>query len=176
LTNRRRHDILSIEILLLKILLKNNVFKEYYEYIDIKYIKENTRELSFIYLVLIDLQNKFSKDISVEELQGAFYATYPDVDKTIYNMLFEQLYAANVSDEVANDIVQRMLAKKRALKISEVAFQVSQGFKTQEDLYALLHDQPPPVATTLPESDTDLELIVEPYNAIPVLCKHVSNL
>ncbi len=151
---------INIELLLLKILCINTVFKEYKEYIILKEIKESNRELFFIYSVLIELQEKYNKDISVEELQGAFYATYPDVDKTTYNMLFEQLHAADISNEIAADIVQRMLAKKRALKISEVAFQVSQGFKTQEDLTKLFTEQPTQVTATIPESDTDLETIV----------------
>ena len=113
-----------------------------------------------MYSVLVDLQEKHNKDISVDELQGAFYATYPDVDKTTYNILFEQLYAADVSPDMANEIVQRMLVKKRALKISEVAYQVSQGFKTQDELDLLFSATPVTATTTLPESDTDLETIV----------------
>ena len=151
---------INIDVLLLKILLLNTIYKEYKEYIVLKEIKENNRELYFLYVILIELHDKYNKDISVEELQGAFYATYPNVDKTAYNMLFEQLAAAVVSPEMANEIVQRMLTKQRALKISEVAFQVSQGLKTQDDLTALFTEQPKEVATTLPESDTDLETIV----------------
>jgi len=151
---------ISIELLLLKTLLKNNTYKEYKEYIDIKYLKENHREVSFLYSILISLHDTLNKDLSVAELQGAFQATYPDADNTTYGLLFDQLYAADISEEAGANIVQRMLEKKRALKISEVAFQVSQGFKTQDDLMSLMTEQPHRIATTIPESDTDLETIV----------------
>lgn len=151
----------SQEILLLKSLLNNNNYKEYKEYIDIKYLKENHRELSFLYNVLIELQEKHGKDISLDELVGVFYSSFPEANKDIYDLLIQQLYEADISNEVASDLVARLLEKKRALKISEVAYQVSQGFKTQEDLAALFSEQPVPVITTLPPSNTDLELIVQ---------------
>lgn len=151
----------SQEILLLKSLLNNNNYKEYKEYIDIKYLKENHRELSFLYNVLIELQEKHGKDISLDELVGVFYSSFPEANKDIYELLIQQLYEADISNEVASDLVARLLEKKRALKISEVAFQVSQGFKTQEDLATLFSEQPVSVITTLPPSNTDLELIVQ---------------
>lgn len=161
LTKEGKPDIISIELLLIKLLLDNNIFKEYYEYIDLKHLKENHREISFIYETLIALHSKHSTDLSLAELQGAFYANYPEADPKIYGLLFNQLESADVSEHVAADIVQKLVARKRALKLSELAFQVSQGLKTQEDLDSFYTSKPVEIQTSLPESDTDLDTIIQ---------------
>lgn len=152
---------ISIELLLVKILLRYETFVEYREYIDTKFLRENHRELSFIYETLISLQDKYQRDLSMDDLQGAFYATYPEVDNKLYSLLFDQLRNADISEHVAADIVQKLVARKRALKLSELAFQVSQGLKTQEDLDSFYTSKPVEVQTNLPESDTNLDTIIQ---------------
>lgn len=161
MTIGRKPDIISIELLLIKILLKNSIYNEYKEYIDRKYLKENHRELSFLYETLIALQEQHATDFSVDDLQGVFHATYPEADAKVYGALFTQLRAADISNAVAEDIVQKLVARKRALKLSELAFQVSQGLKTQEELDSFYTSKPIEIVTSLPESNTDLETIIQ---------------
>lgn len=84
---------------------------------------------------------------------ASFYATYPDSDKDVYGLLFKQIAAAEVTPDVGRDIVKQTIDKKKALKISETAFQVAQGFKTFEDLQTLLEDKSEPTFTDLPISE-----------------------
>ena len=150
---------LNPELLLLRLLLKYNIYNTYKEYIDIKSLKETHREISFLYLVLIDLYTKYQRDISIEEFVLYFYTLYPESDKTLYNTLFDQIAAAEIPEDSANDIVLQITNRKRALKLSELAFQVAQGFKTQDDLTEFIKDTPPSKALAMPlqEVTTNLE-------------------
>lgn len=71
-----------------------------------------------------------------------------------------------MSDEVGKDIVLQTIQRKRALQLSELAFQVGQGFKTQEDLNEFLAKQEPSSvdsSTNIPEVTTDLEQLLSDH-------------
>lgn len=154
---------INYEILLLKVLLDKDRFNSFKEYIDLKYLKENFREISFLYTSLLSLHEKTDQSLSVDDLQGAFFASYPESDRTIYGAFFEQLYAANVSEVVAEDIIQGLLRKKQNLKLSELSFAVAQGLKPQEELDNFLSKTSVDAPTDLPdyEVSTDLEELLK---------------
>lgn len=63
-----------------------------------------------------------------------------------------------MTPDVGRDIVEKVVARKRALALSELAFQVSQGIKQQEDLDNFLKQTPAKVEQfSLNEVNTDLE-------------------
>jgi replicative DNA helicase len=68
-----------------------------------------------------------------------------------------------VTPDVGLDIVQKTIERKQALKLSELAFQVSQGIKTQDELSAFLAAAPKVAETitqSLNEVTTDLEQLL----------------
>lgn len=154
---------INYEVLLLKVLLDKDRFNSFKEYIDLKYLKENFRELSFLYQTLLSLHEKTNQSLSVDDLQGAFFASYPESDRTIYGAFFEQLYAANVSEVVAEDIIQGLLRKKQNLKLSELSFAVAQGLKPQEELDNFLSKTSVEAPSDLPDYEvtTDLEELLK---------------
>jgi replicative DNA helicase len=79
--------------------------------------------------------------------------------------LFDQLAKSTVTPDVGLDIVKQIVSKKRALKLSELAFQVGQGLKTEEDLQSFLAESPVQAtdALTLKEVDNDLEQLLSSH-------------
>jgi replicative DNA helicase len=106
------------------------------------------------------LHEKHAHDLSLDELVAAFYAVNPEADQTIYGNLFDQLAKATITPDVGRDVVEQTLLRKRALKLSELAFQVASGVKTQDELNEFIANnkaEPTAHQTTLPEVSTDLE-------------------
>jgi replicative DNA helicase len=109
------------------------------------------------------LHEKHQQTLTLEELYLEFYTTYPDSDKKTYDFLFEQLAALVVTDEVAKDVVNKTVERKRALALSELAYQVANGTKTHEELQRFISGTSGPVdssRTSLPEVDNDLEQLL----------------
>lgn len=151
---------LNYELLLLKILLNKELFNQYKDYIDLKYLKEVHRELSFLYQCLFILHESHQGSFTVDDLAGFFYASYPEADHVLYETLFKQLREFSVTPDVGLDIVNKTLERKHALKLSELAFQVASGFKTQEELSTFLQATPSSPKQSnilLPEVTNDLE-------------------
>jgi len=112
----------------------------------------------------MSLHEKLPHSFTLDDLAASFWATYPDSDKNIYGALFDQLYKAEITPDVGLDILNQTIIRKNALKLSELAFQVGQGFKTQEDLNAFINDsaatRTSAVQACLPEVDNDLEQLL----------------
>lgn len=105
-------------------------------------------------------------DKSLSDLEGFFWASYPDADKTIYAALFNQLRSVSISDDVGRAILDQINARKAALKLSEAAFRVSQGHASLDDLqksYEALTTSQAKVDHALPLStiSTNLQEIVD---------------
>lgn len=150
------------ELLHLKILLNKDHYNKYKEYLDFKYLEEYHREISFLYKALEKLHASHDKSFSLEEFAAFFWATFPDAKQEIYSSLFKQLSEASVDEEVGGAILDTIVAKKRAIKLSETAFQVAQGVKTWDDL-KLLFDEAPKTVQDLPLNNVtdDLEELIE---------------
>jgi len=115
--------------------------------------------------------DKHQKDCSVDEFEAYFYAEYPNSDKTIYDALFKQLRDVQVTPDVGQDIVDKHIQRKNALKLSELAFEVSQGTKTPEQLSEFLSTTKTTetTVTSLEETSNDLESLIEHVHSTPGL-------
>ena len=69
----------NLELTLVLLLLNYNRYIKYNDLIDIKYLKDNYKEIYYIYITLVELINISNKDISLDELIAYFYAKHPDV-------------------------------------------------------------------------------------------------
>lgn len=122
------------EITLLKLLLNREEYNKYSSLINVKELKDNIKELYYIYLSLEELHKKLDKDITTDELQGFFYAKYPDAAKETYAALFDQLSVLDVSEDVGHEILRAMSRNKVALQLAEKAYSFTQGFASLEEL------------------------------------------
>lgn len=157
---------LNPELNLLKILLNKEAYTKYKEYIDLKYLEDNHRELSFLFKTLISLHSELETDVSDAELEGLFFATYPDAKKDLYEPLFSALRELQISPEGGSLVLNQILLRKRSMALSDLAFQVAQGTKKKEDLDAFL--------SKMEEEPQDVSLPVEPINLdLENLLEHV---
>ncbi len=115
--------------------------------------------------------DKHQKDCSVDEFEAYFYAEYPNSDKTIYDALFKQLRDVQVTPDVGQDIVNKHIQRKNALKLSELAFEVSQGTKTSDELTEFFSSSKTAETTVtgLEETSNDLESLIEHVHSTPGL-------
>lgn len=155
-------SIINPELLHLKILLNKDYYNKYKEYLDFKYLEEYHREISFLYKALEKLHASHDKSFSLDEFIAFFWATYPDAKKEPYQSLLNQLSEASIDEEVGRGILDTIMAKKRAIKLSEMAFQVAQGSKTYDDLKSFFQEEVP-TSSVLPLNSVsdDLEELIE---------------
>ena len=159
------------ELILLKYLLKKESYNKYKDFLDEKYLEEYHREISFLYKTLKSLHTSSEGSFALGDLQAAFYAMYPEADKKLYEGLFQALQDAEITEDGGTYVLEQIIARKRALKLSDLAFQVAQGFKKHEDLVEAMKDDHQPQVDDLPlkEVSTDLDILLENVYAKPGL-------
>src|ERR1700743_1057089 len=116
-----------MELKLIQILLNKEIYNKYNSYINRKEFKENNRELSFILGVVDELHQSVEGNISVDELEVVFWTSLPEASHDVYDGLFTDLRAMDISDAVAEHVFAAMARKKAAIALSEASFELSQG-------------------------------------------------
>ena len=101
-------------------------------------IKENSRELWYLYNTLDSLHAQHNKDLTFDEFAATFNSKYPDADRQIYGNLLKTLQDASITPDVGLGIVQQIKARRDALKLSETAFKVAQGLTDPDELKSLI--------------------------------------
>jgi len=112
---------------LILLLLNKDNYNKYSEYIDLKHLDNNYRELSFIYKALIQLHNNTEHNITLNDLRAYFFTIFPDSDEIIYGAIFDRLAALDISEDAAPAILAAMERRKTLLELSQKAFNVAQG-------------------------------------------------
>lgn len=113
---------------LLTLLLLRENYNKFFPYIDLTYIRDNYKELHYVYKVLQSLHEEYpDKDFDLDTVQAAFFNKYPDADKNMYLGLFKTLSETTLDSDVGLGILKDIKARKTALKLSEAAFKFSTG-------------------------------------------------
>ena len=152
---------------LIVLLLSKDNYSKYKDLVNLDYIKETYRELSYLYSSLFELHEKFpDNDLTIDELSAYFWVKYPTADKTIYDGMLESLSELRISPEVGQGILLEIKTRSGALKLSEKAYKVAQGIETVQDLQSYYAEAFEKVdhtlqADSLTEITTNLEDIVE---------------
>jgi len=149
---------------LLIFLLRREFYDQYFSSLDLKHIKEEFKELYYVYVVLQELHEKHFQDFNLDELQATFFSKYPDVDKEIYLTLFKTLSETEIEEGVGLGILKDIKRRKQALKLSEEAFRVSTGYgdiNTVKSLMAEIEDSGENTTEEFEFVTTDLEELIE---------------
>lgn len=151
------------ELTLLSCLLDKNYYNKYYQYVDIKSLKDICKEVFYLYQALEELQEKTDSSPSLNDLQAYFFVRYPQAEKPLYEGLFRTLQEALLSEGLPEVLLEEIKRRKVALKLSETAFQYSQGTASQESLtefyeQLLSHKED---HSNLNGHDIDLESVLE---------------
>ena len=145
-------------------LLNSEYYKTYFEYLDLNYIKENHRELHYVYLALKSLHEEFpDTDHSLKSLQAYFFTKYPDCDKEIYTALFENLAEVELDPEIGSSILKQIKRRQQALKLSESAIQFATGYSSLEkvkDSAKFLEEELEEDTESIEVVSDDLELLL----------------
>jgi hypothetical protein len=116
-------------------LLTDENYKEYFSFIDLNHIRDNYRELHYVYLAIKTLHEKYpDRDHTLEGLQTFFFVQYPDADKDLYVGLFKTLQEAVVDTTLGVGILKQIKRRQQALKLSEEAVKFATGYSDFEKL------------------------------------------
>lgn len=125
----------------LLLLLSKDNYHSFFPYLDLGYIKDNFRELHYVYQSLKSLHEEYpGKDFDLPTLQAYFFQKYPDADKTLYLQLFETLAGTTLDPDVGVGILKAIKRRKQALRLSEEAFKFSSGHGELEKVLAAYTD------------------------------------
>lgn len=122
---------------LLLYLLKYEYYKSYFEYIDLDHIKDNYRELHYLYLTVRALHEEFPEtDHDLTTLQTFFFVKYPDCDTDMYLALFKTLSETTLDPTVGVGILKQIKRRQEALNLSDAAVKFATGYLDDERMAA----------------------------------------
>jgi len=153
-------------------LLKSNAYTEYFKYIDLSSLRDESRELWYLYNTLQSLRNEFPQlDLDAEDLHLAFWAAYPDASHDLYDGLFTDLRSADPGEDVGRYALEQIKRRKSLLELSEAAYKASQGLTDLQPVTSLAESlKSSPQAEELSSDcfiSTDLEELVNEVVAKP---------
>ena len=111
----------------LVLLLQKDNYQSYFEYIDLGYIKDTFKELSYLYSCIPEIHELLPGDVSLQGFQAYFFNKYPDLDKELYLGLFKTLSEQSIDPTLGVALLNKIKARKQALRLSEQAFKFSTG-------------------------------------------------
>ena len=153
-----------MELQLLKLLLYRELYTKYSSLINRKELKEEHRELSYLYAVVDRLHELIpDTNLSVDEVATSFWSTYPDAAHEIYDGLLKDLQDVNISELVGDTILSEISRRKTATRLSEAAYSLASGRGSLEEVKRLTDELDKPVVLTeqIERITTDLELLAE---------------
>jgi hypothetical protein len=119
-------------------LLRSDYFKSYFDYIDLTHLRDNYRELHYLYIAVKSLHEEFPEiDHSLAEFQTYFFVKYPDCDRDLYGALFKTLSEVQINPELGVSILKQIKKRQQALKLSEEAVKFATGFSDVESVMRL---------------------------------------
>ncbi len=144
-------------------LLQREYFENYFSYIDLDHIRENYKELGYLYNAVKGLHEEYpTKDLDLNALQAYFFFKHPDADKSIYLELFKTLQETPLDVDVGVGLLKAIKRRKQALALSEASLKFATGYgdlPTVLDLTKELEEEPEIVEED--ESFMDLEAILD---------------
>lgn len=148
---------------LIVLLLKRENFDNYFSYVDQQHLKDNYKELHYLYQAIAGLHQDYpDKDLDLGALQAYFFLKYPDADKMIYLELFKTLSETVLDSDVAEGLLRAIKQRQQSLVLSEKALQYATGHGKIEyvvEASRFLEDEVGPVEEVEVVSD-DLEFLV----------------
>ena len=122
-------------IQIIKPLLSNKVYNKYNIYIE-PILKPN-KDIYTIYTYLSKLQEKYERDISLEELSLFILINAPEKNREVLSMLLKELSAAEDVSSVFDDIISDLTNRQKAYDLALASLEVSEGRKEFGDLLVL---------------------------------------
>lgn len=119
---------------LLTLLLTKEGYSCYYNSLDLSHIKDEFKELYYVYTALDEVHKLVATDITLASLQAYFFTKYPDVNNEIYTDLFKTLQETQIDPTLGVAMLKSIKQRQQALKLSEAAFRFSNGTGDYENI------------------------------------------
>lgn len=74
---------------------------------------------------------------SVDELSASFWIAYPEASHALYDGIFVDLAAINISEQVAEDLFHQLRLKNTARSLADASFELSQGRGSLDEIKRL---------------------------------------
>lgn len=140
---------------IIKLLCNYNFYLKYNNII-YKYIKDN-KELCTIYNYISLLMNKYQDNISIEVL--SLYILSQVQEKEIYKNILEEIRKESIDSVIIEDLILELSKKHQAYELSKLALDVSEGYKSFDDL--LLFTQNLNASTDLVDPSTGHSIVTD---------------
>lgn len=136
---------MNIELYLLKFLFSGKAFLQYGNFIEGKFLKDNSPDIYRLYQAIASWHSKYpDKDIQSLEEFGVFYSTLFSVtsqrDMETLSVLSSKLESIQVEEAVAKDFLVQHIQRSRATQTSLLALEVAEGRKPIAELQAHMKD------------------------------------
>lgn len=131
-----------IEYILLKVFLNGESYLKYFSYVKLDYYKDNNKEIYRLFLSIKTLQEKESRDYTVEELSLHFFSQYPYLkadDVTLYKTILNRVSEAEVDTTVISEYLESQRKQATAAEAAIFALDVVNGRKKWEDLVSFIN-------------------------------------
>lgn len=121
-----------MELIIIKLFFNYKLYCNYFNAVDLDYIKSCSRQLERLLVTLEKFHEKFpEKNVqSADELEVFYYSLYPasnQKDREIMEPLFKKLEATTVMNEVAKEYLLEQSKRSRAAKLALTSLRVSEG-------------------------------------------------
>jgi hypothetical protein len=142
------------------------MYNKYISLIKIDKLKEDNRELWYIFNTLIELHSISTNNISSDELITYFWSKYPDASHDIYDGIFKDINAVDISNAVGEYILSAIEKKNTAILLAEESYKVSQGTGDIERVKSLSESLYTPVISEVVFDSITTDLDVLASNAV----------
>lgn len=142
---------------IIKLLCNYNFYLKYNNII-YKYIKDN-KELCTIYNYISLLMNKYQDNISIEVLSLYILSQVQEKEKEIYKNILEEIRKESIDSVIIEDLILELSKKHQAYELSKLALDVSEGYKSFDDL--LLFTQNLNASTDLVDPSTGHSIVTD---------------
>jgi KaiC/GvpD/RAD55 family RecA-like ATPase len=146
-------------------LLRKDFYGTYFSFIDLNHIKDNYKELYYLYLAVKALHEEYpEKDFDIPTLQAYFFLKYPDADAGLYNELFDTLSETTLDPEITAGLLKQIKRRQTALALSESALKFATGHGKMEavlDLAKFLEEERVDDLDEIEVVSDDLDFLLE---------------
>ena len=113
-------------------LLSRELYSKYKDYI-YKLITKDNKELSLLYKYIVELHDKYNRDISFDEFSLYTLSRVPEKDREVYSLLLNKIQTEGPS-EILEDILVDARHKQISYDIALRALEASEGRYSFEEL------------------------------------------
>ena len=145
-----------IELLIISLFLKKEIYLKHRFKI---HLKNEDKELVLLYKTLDSLMEKYERDLSLEEFVLCALTEYPDL-----RHLTDQLSHTEVSPDMLQDLLQKLVERKQAYDLALLSISVSEGRKSWNELQEFIHNSKGCIQEAIVEGGFVTDDIDELYN------------